>query len=519
MTKTELKEAKERYFERSKFIRELTASTLVAETTEEQEKRIQKLLKPENYSDFFDYYFGIGSSMAVADCKCSKYHIELYQELYKNRVITQFRWVYRGFGKSVHANIANPLALKQNNELFFMLLIGANENKAKLLLADLQLQLESNERIIKDFGQQVQYGDWAGGEFETTDKRFFLAHGVDQPIRGLRRGANRLDYVSVDDIEDRKIAENQRIVQQRVEKLTGDMTGAFGKDIRRAVASNNLITKVGVMQKWADKMQDSPYTKIHTINLTDAKGNPTWPERMSLKDVEVIHQSFDHYSLQREFYNNPIEEGKLFKEDWIKTTRVINPIWNGLLVHWDLSYTKEGDYKAGVLLGVQGNKLTVLEVFCKKCDLMDAVQTHFYWMRKYQDLGLMPLAFYDATASQEAVFLPIFNAEAERQRYFNLPLPNRQTGLDKHLRIEATLTSVLFNGLLQFDETLKNQSDYKTAIDQLLSFEKGTKAHDDFPDTLENAVRLAQKYYGYSENNSASSLKPLIGKRKTTRRV
>ena len=37
------------------------------------------------------------------------------------------------------------------------------------------------------------------------------------------------------------------------------------------------------------------------------------------------------------------------------------------------------------------------------------------------------------------------------------------------------------------------------------------------PDTLENAVRLSQKYFGYSKDSSA--LKPTIGKRKTTRRL
>jgi len=33
--------------------------------------------------------------------------------------------------------------------------------RAKMLLADLQVQLESNQRIIKDFGSQISYGNWA----------------------------------------------------------------------------------------------------------------------------------------------------------------------------------------------------------------------------------------------------------------------------------------------------------------------------------------------------------------------
>lgn len=518
MTKTELKEAKERYFANSKHIKVVTYNSLIKETTEEQEKRIKMLLKPENYALFFDYYFGNGSNMGIADDMSSKYHVKLYTELFKMPIINQLRWIYRSFGKSIHANVANPLGLKQTNNLHFMLLIGANNDKSKLLLADLQLQLENNQRIIKDFGNQVQYGDWADGEFETTDGCYFLAQGIDQPIRGLRRGGHRVGYASVDDIEDRKKAENERLVKERVEKLTGDLMGAFGKNVKRLTASNNLITKKGVMMKLWEKLKDSPYTKRHIINLTEKDGTPTWPERFTKEDVKVIHDSFDHYSLQREFYNNPIEEGRLFKENWIKQEKVHgNQKYDGLLIHWDLSYVKDGDYKAGVLLGVLGTRLIVLEVFCRKCELNEAVGVHFDWMRAYQNKGLTPLAFYDATAAQEAVFLPIFTAEAERQKFFNLPLPNRQVGIDKHLRIEATLTNVFFNGILKFDKKLEKEPDYTTAINQILSFEKGTKGHDDFPDTLENAVRLAQKYYGYVKNQTAIS--PLIGKRKTRRRV
>lgn len=61
MTKTELKEAKERYFSLSKMIRDATSQSLVKESTEEQEARVKRLLKPENYGEFFDYYFGVYS--------------------------------------------------------------------------------------------------------------------------------------------------------------------------------------------------------------------------------------------------------------------------------------------------------------------------------------------------------------------------------------------------------------------------------------------------------------------------
>ena len=99
MTKTELKEAKERYFAKSKMIRELTYEAIEKETTDEQEARIKRLLKPENYGEFFDYYFGLDSGLPLGDAKTPKFHIDDYIRLYKDPFIRQFRKKFRGAGK------------------------------------------------------------------------------------------------------------------------------------------------------------------------------------------------------------------------------------------------------------------------------------------------------------------------------------------------------------------------------------------------------------------------------------
>lgn len=224
MTKTELKEAKERYFILSKMIKESTCKSLENESTDQQQVRIKRLLKPENYIDFFDYYFGVNSGLPLADAPSAKFHQESYEKVFKDNKIRQFREWYRGAAKSIHTNVGNILHLKENNELFFALLIGANEGLSKILLSDLQMHLESNERIIKDFGQQLSYGNWADGEFQTKDGRFFKSLGLNQPFRGLRFGQYRPDFASVDDCEDRDRAKRPEMVRKYGEKITGDYT-------------------------------------------------------------------------------------------------------------------------------------------------------------------------------------------------------------------------------------------------------------------------------------------------------
>lgn len=59
--------------------------------------------------------------------------------------IVQMRKHYRGSAKSIHGDVGNVCHLKENDELFFGVLIGKNEGLAKILLSDLQSQLQYNE--------------------------------------------------------------------------------------------------------------------------------------------------------------------------------------------------------------------------------------------------------------------------------------------------------------------------------------------------------------------------------------
>lgn len=496
MTKAELKRAKERFAAESKRIKNATYNDLVKETSTEQEARIKHLLKPENYTKFFDYYFGANTPIALGDAPCADFHQSSYMKIWQDEFITLFRMWYRGSAKSIHTNVGNIAHLKQNNELFFALLVGKTEKHAKLLLADLQVHFEANERYIKDFGKQVSYGSWADGEFETTDNRFFKALGINQPFRGLRRYGNRPDFASVDDVEDRKLAKNKELVQEYGEKITGDLGKAFSFKRARLVIPNNYIVKNGIIDFVLDKKKKSKHLRIEKVNLSDENGNPSWYQRLSRNDVERINADTDYYTSQREDYNNPIEEGKLFKAEWIR----YQPIhgnkrnWNGLIAHWDLSYKKTGDFKACAILGFGNGKIQVLDVFCRKCDISEAVSWHFAKMKEYADKGLTINSYYDATAAQEEIFQPLFLAEAERSDFYSVPLP-AHVSTDKHMRIEATLTDVFFNRILVFDKKLEDTPDMENAIHQILSFEKNTKAHDDFPDTLEAGVRIGRSLF------------------------
>ncbi|CAL2108191.1 conserved hypothetical protein [Tenacibaculum sp. 190524A02b] len=495
MTRTDLKKAYEAFLARGKEIQESTYLSIVKETSAEQEQRIKMLLKPENYVKFFDYYFGLHSGDPLADAPCADFHQSSYEKVYANPFIKQLRMWYRGAAKSIHTNVGNMLHLKQNDELYFGLIIGQNEPHAQLLLSDIQVHLEYNEKFIKDFGVQKIYGSWSGGEFQTKDGRFFKGLGIDQPFRGLRKGKHRIDFVSLDDVEDRKIAKKKERVQERGEKITGDIVKAFGLHRGRFIMPNNYIVKDGLIDYLRKEWKKNPNLSISKVNLTDEYGNPSWHQRISKEKAAAINADTDYYTSQREDYNNPIEKGKRFKEEWIRFEKV-PPIEEFFLFvgYWDLSYKREGDFKAYAVIGVANGKMYVLHVFCRQCEVTEAVKWHYDLVQELAIQGIKVMNYFDATASQGIVHSPVFQQESLRRHFFEVPIEDHSQHGDKHNRIDTTLTNVFFNKTLVFADYLEGTEDMEAAKTQLLSFQKGTTSPDDFPDALENAVRKVQVY-------------------------
>ena len=486
MNKNELKKYREQWLRQSRHLRKTSLASIAKETPEQQQARIDRLLAPANYARFCRYYFP-----ELCTSPCAGFHISSYKELYKMDFIVQFRQWFRGSAKSTHAVIINAFALKQAGKVRFALIMGINARRAVMLLSDLQMQLQFNERIIKDFAMQMNYGHWAEGAFETADNACFIALGINEKVRGLRRGAHRLDYCVVSDCEDKKTAANARIVNERVEKITGDVGAAFGKNSRRIVIDNNYFVKDGLVDGLKKAFRGSWVKK--TVNLTRADGTPSWPERYSAQDIEKVHNSFDSFTLKREYYNTPIVRGKLFKEEQIITARPKGRIY-GAVGHWDLSYVAQGDYKAFALAVARGKTVYIEDLFCRQCDIADAIEWHYDALKRWQAKGIYASLSYDATASQEAVFLPIFEEIGRQKGVMNLPMPHR-LAMDKHARIEATLGQAFFYKKVVFDKQLEHTPDFEAARDQLLAFEKGSQAHDDFPDALEVAVRQAQLFH------------------------
>ena len=493
MKRQALKEMEQRFRAKTQLIATLTSGRVSRESSKERDQRIARFLEPRQYGRFFDYYFGSQVHYPLSEASTAGFHRAAYRKLYQDRIITQFRLWFRGAAKSTQTNVGNAFALKCSKKLRFMLLVASSAWRAKLLLADLQAQLEVNERIIHDFGRQIQYGHWKDGMFETSDGCYFMALGINQSFRGLRRYASRIDFAVVDDVEDRKCIANRELIESRVDKILGDLSASFYKGRQRLVISNNYITNHGIVAGLLKRLCNKPHVHVSKVNLTNEKGKSTWSSYYSPQDVARIHEKHDTYTLQREYYNTPVEQSKVFRREWLRFEQA--PEAFELLVgFWDFSYAQSGDYKAFVLLGLSNNCWYVLDIFCRKCDFTWAMDWYCGLLerRAFKEHGAY--MYYDAMVAQEYVFGALLAEDWKRRGLSSgMPMPYKNFRISKHLRIETTLCPAFFQGHLRFCEHLRNQPDLQVGLDQLFAFGGSTGIHDDFPDALASAFQIGEE--------------------------
>ncbi len=181
-----------------------------------------------------------------------------------------FKWP-RGHAKSTHFDIFLPLWLmfQPKRLINFMVVVGKSEDSANRLLADIQAELEYNQRIISDFGEQKSAGTWTEGEFKTQSVNKFLAVGRGQSPRGLRDRESRPDYIVIDDLDDDELCRNEKRVKDLTDWVKEALFGALDVGRGRFIMVGNLISKCSVLANLCNtKGCMSPRSRPSTATAT-----------------------------------------------------------------------------------------------------------------------------------------------------------------------------------------------------------------------------------------------------------
>lgn len=477
------KELLARWQDRIAWIR--TANFSTTETKEAREAR--KIRARKDYNFFVQEYFP-----HIARSKNAKFHTYAANLVLKNGFIRAlFKW-FRGCAKSTHFTVFIPMWLKiqEPREINVMVLVSKSQDAAIGLLSDLQAELQYNERYIADFGQQVKSGDWTEGKFRTADGCMFVALGRGQSPRGLKDRSKRPDYIVIDDIDDDEIIHNSKrigkIFDWCLTALFGTMEGGRG----RMVMVGNKIGKDSVLSRF-ESIDD---VKVTTVNILDKDGKSTWAENYSLQEIEDMRSFMGERRFQKEYMNNPINEGTVFLDKHIRYGRMLDfRKYKYLVCYTDPSFkdSSTADYKATVLVGKAPNgEYHLLKAYAAQTSASMMVQWH-YDINDYV-AGRVPIQYYMEANFLQDLILDEFRRVGD-ELAFHIPIRGDQRKKpDKFSRIEA-LQPLFERGLVVFNEREKESAGMKVLVEQLLMFERGSRINDDAPDALEGAIFLLNK--------------------------
>lgn len=461
-------------------------STPIIEDKDEAAKKARIKDLTEDYAAFILHYFPHYATAAPA-----KFHIKHAKNILNNKKFRGICKWFRGSAKSVTNNIFIPLWLKARGEKLTLVLVGKSEDDAKVLLSDIQAELESNQRYIHDFGEQISIGEWTQGKFSTKDGSAFYAKGRGQSPRGLRKRQNRPNYIIIDDIDDDELVKNQKRVKDLVQWILEALMGTMDMGRGRVVVNGNEIGKTSVV----NTLCENEMFIVSHINVYDKEGKLNYPEKYTIQEVEEIRKTIGERAFQKEYMNNPIVEGSVFKQEWIRTTkRQAYSQYAMIVCYIDPSLTGRSgsDFKAAVILGkTKTGHFHILGSFCRRSSINVLInwlyEQYSYFTRKNATV----LFYIESVFAQDYNIRESLKVES-KARKLTFPLrSDSRAKPDKYLRVEGL--SVFFeNGTVFFDEDLLKETDTKEGINQLLGFERGSTVNDDYPDAMEGAHYILQ---------------------------
>ncbi len=506
-----LRDAIERW---QKHCETVQAATTVntAETLQDKALRIKRVRT--DYAAFVDYYFPHYTVNPETGMRtpCAPFHIKAASKILQNRNLRAvFKW-HRGAAKSTHMDIFIPLWLKcqQNKQLNVMVLVGKSEDNANTLLSDIQAELQFNQRYIHDFGQQYNGGSWEEGEFVTKDGTAFFARGRGQSPRGLRYRSHRPDYIVIDDLDDDELCESPARVTRLTNWVKEALFGALDGGRGRFIMVGNLISKNSVLANIAA----TNGVHVSQVNVWDKNGNVSWAAKWTPEEVRAIEQFQGYRSFQKEYMNNPITEGAVFRNDWIKWGKMPDlKKFDELVLYIDPSFkgTTKNDYKAAKLWGKAGSQLWHIKAFVRQCSVAEMVRWLYDLYEWSQSQGIAIKWYMEANFMQDTI-LDEFRREGDLRGY-QLPISaDKRKKPDKFQRIEA-ISPLWERGFVTYNETEKDDPDMQAGIEQTLAFERGMRGHDDAPDADEGAIWYLQR------DTRISSFTPSFGRRNSAKNI
>jgi len=374
----------------------------------------------------------------------------------------------------------------------FIVLGSDTRDLASDLTAYLYLELLHNERLRQDYGELVR-DNWAVDDFTTLNDVRVLARGRGQRLRGAKHKQWRPDLIILDDMEDNAAAKSPDRVKSLLNWIKTTVYPAVESGNPKVPAGNlfwigTILERRSAMDT-AINGREEPwiYWTRQVYRAIQADGSSLWPARHPLEKLAKQRQMMGSYAFNTEKMNQPRNEEGMFREEWITYYDLAEILHKKLhVVSWfdpSLETGSGSDYKANVTVGLDAEEQVfyVLDAYIKKDTLDRALRMLFFIFSEYRP-ALMGI--------EDNLFQKLLLREVERlEREMGVALPTRgvTNTANKESRV-ASLSALVERGKIRFRA---GHTDQELLIEQLLYF-PSANVHDDGPDALEGAVRLAR---------------------------
>ena len=458
--------------EKCKRIAQSTTINLL-ESKREQQDRINVM--KNDFKKFVGYYFE-----HYGESETPEFHVKLARKVRRNkRYKAWVKWA-RGHAKSVVCIVLLPLWLWINGDIHFLLVVGQNEDKAKMLLSDLQAEFESNQRLINDFGAQKVNGSWESGFFRTASGFIAKAFGLGQDPRGIRVGPHRPDMIVGDDWETRDSVKNPTRQDEMAEWLLRAVIPTMDDKNRRVLLAQNDFSPRMIFSKIVEENKSWDIDRVDAYDPITYM--PTWKEKYERWFFKQLEEELGTIRVLAEYNNQPFVEGKLFVDEYIQWAKIPQlRQFTAIVGRWDVAYggTSQSDYNAVRIWGLYDGKKYLIDCFVKQSKVKGAL----YWIADFQQRLNENISIqigFEAQFWNEAIRRDI--DEVEKDVQFRLNLIQIEASRTKKYDRMIEMLPDYQNGRVYYNEKLKPHNDTHTGLAQLKGIEPGYKTHDDAPD-------------------------------------
>ncbi len=395
---------------------------------------------------------------------------------------------FRGSAKSSFGSLALPLWAALEGKAKFIIPFSDTAAQARLTIANIRHELESNESIRLDYGDMSEgiskQQEWTQNSLLLSNGTRIMSRSRGQRIRGLRHIQYRPDLVIIDDPEELEKVQKKEYRDKTERWLRSEVIPAIEETRARLILIGNVLHTDALMAR----LKYDPIFTHREYPLVDADGVVAWRAKYPTKEsLEEQERKVGRTAWLREYLLKVVPpEGQEVKDEWIQyydelptikdektgEERSVPISTSGVGIDLAISKKETADFTA-MVAGLSITQTGMPKIYILPNPTNERFSFHETLIAMKNTYSAMkqwafPQFFIEDVAYQKAAI-----EEALRN---GIPARAMKAGMDKRARLRAAVTFIQ-NGTVLFPRI-----GCEDLIAQLTGF--GVEDHDDLVDAF-----------------------------------